>query len=94
MLGLKLDIKEDLNMNKPFSEMVEDELFNTRQRYSILNDISKELDNLLYENAYLKAENKELDRRIRMYQNSVDEGIKESRAVIATALRACLNKED
>ena len=81
-------------MDKPFSEMVEDELFNTRQRYSILNDISKELDNLLYENAYLRAENKELDRRIRMYQNSVDEGIKESRAAIATALRACLNNED
>ena len=81
-------------MDKPFSEMIDDELFDTRQRYSILNDISKELDNLLYENAYLRAENKELDRRIRMYQNSVDEGIKESRANIATALRACLNKED
>ena len=81
-------------MDKPFSEMIDDELFDTRQRYSILNDISKELDNLLYEKAYLRADNKELDRRIRMNQNSVDEGIKESRANIATALRACLNKED
>ena len=63
-------------MDKPFSEMIDDELFDTRQRYSILNDISKELDNLLYEKAYLRADDKELERRIRMYQNSVDEGIK------------------
>ena len=81
-------------MNKPFSEMVEDELFDTKQRYSILNNISKELNNLLYENAYLRAENKELNSQLKMYQDSVDEGIKESRASIAMALRACLNKED
>ena len=81
-------------MNKPFSEMVDDELFNTKQRYSILNDISKELNNLLYENAYLKAENKRLEEENKMYRDGVNESIKQGRTVIADALRACLNRED
>lgn len=81
-------------MNKPFSEMVDDELFNTKQRYNILNDISKELNNLLYENAYLRAENKRLEKENKMYRDGVTENIKQGRANIAMALRACLNKED
>lgn len=94
MLGLKLDIKEDLNRNKPFSEIVDDELFYTKQRYSILYAISKELNNLLYENAYLKAENKRLEEENKMYRDGVNESIKQGRTVIADALRACLNRED
>lgn len=81
-------------MNKPFSEMVDDELFNTKQRYNILNDISKELNNLLYENAYLKAENKRLEEENKMYREGVNESINHGRTVIAEALRACLNRED
>ena len=81
-------------MNKPFSEMVEDELFGTKQRYNILNDISKELNNLLYENAYLRAENKRLEEENKMYREGVTESINHGRTVIAEALKACLNKED
>lgn len=36
----------------------------------------------------------EAKRRIKMYQDSMDEGIKEGQANIAMALRACLNKDD
>lgn len=81
-------------MNKPFSEMVEDELYDTEYTFKTLSKISNELNNLLNENAYLKAENKELKRRIKMYQDSVDKGIKEGQANIAMALRACLIKDE
>lgn len=81
-------------MNKLFSEMIEDELYDTECAFKTLNKISKELNSLLYENAYLRAENEELKSRIKMYQDSINEGIKESRANIAMALKACLNKEN
>lgn len=81
-------------MNKPFSEMVGDELYDTECTFKTLNKIVNELNSLLNENAYLMAENKELKRRIKMYQDSTNEGIKESRANIAMALKACLNMED
>lgn len=81
-------------MDKPFSEMVEDELYDTKCSFKTLSKITNELNNLLNENAYLLAENKELRRQIKMYQDSINEDIEESKANIATALRACLNKED
>lgn len=81
-------------MNKPFSEMVEDELYNTECAFKTLNKIANELNSLLNENAYLMAENKELKRRIKMYQDSINEGIKESKANIVMGLKACLNTED
>lgn len=81
-------------MNKPFSEMVEDELCDTKCYFKTLSKIANELDNLLNENAYLKAENKELKRTIKMYQDSTDKCIKEGQANIAMALRACLNKDE
>ena len=36
------------------------------------------------------AENKELKRQLKMYQDSVNEGIQESKANVAMALKACL----
>ena len=81
-------------MNKPFSEMVEDELYDTKYSFKTLSKIANELNNLLNENAYLMAENKDLKRRIKMYQDSINEDIKESRANMAMALKACLNMED
>lgn len=81
-------------MDKPFSEMVEDELYDTKFTFKTLNNISKELNALLRENAYLRAENKTLNERIKMYQDSINEGIKESRANIAMALRTCLNDDE
>lgn len=81
-------------MNKPFSEMVKDELCDTECTFKTLNKIANEINSLLNENAYLMAENKELRRQIKMYQDSINEGIEESKANMATALRACLNKED
>lgn len=81
-------------MNKPFSEMVEDELCDAKCSFKTLSKIANELNSLLYENAYLMAENKELKRQIKMYQDSTNKGIKEGQANIAMALRACLNKDD
>lgn len=81
-------------MDKPFSEMVEDELFDTKCSFKTLSKIANELNDLLNENAYLMAENKELKKRIKMYQDSTDKGIKEGQANIAMALRACLNKDE
>lgn len=81
-------------MNKPFSEMVKDELYDTECTFKTLNKIVNELNSLLNENAYLMAENKDLKRRIKMYQDSINEGIKESRANMAMVLKACLNTED
>ena len=76
-------------MNKPFSEM-----FDTKQRYSILTDISKELNNLLYENAYLRAENERLEEENKMYRDNIKESIDNSMSTVGTLLHACLNKED
>ena len=45
-------------MNKLFSEMIEDEMCNSD--YKFLQGISSELRSILYENAYLRAENKML----------------------------------
>lgn len=81
-------------MDKPFSEILEDELCDTKFTFKTLNSIAKELNALLYENAYLRTENKLLNERIKMYQDSINEGIKESRTNIAVALRACLNKDE
>lgn len=81
-------------MNKPFSKMVEDELCDTECTFKTLNKIANEINSLLNENAYLMAENKELRRQIKMYQDSTNKGIKEGQANIAMALRACLNKDD
>ena len=77
-------------MYKPFSEIVKDELYDTECTFKTLNKIADELNSLLNENAYLMAENKELKRRLKMYQDGVNEGIKESKANIAIALKACL----
>lgn len=81
-------------MNKPFSEMVEDELCDTKCSFKTLSKIVNELNNLLNENAYLMAENKELKRRIKMYQDSMDKCIKEGQANMAMALRAWSNKDE
>ena len=81
-------------MNKPFSEIVNDELFDTRHRYSILNDISKELNSLLYENAYLRAENERLEEENKMYRDNIKESIDNSMSTVGTLLHAYLNKED
>ena len=81
-------------MNKPFSEMVKDELYDMECTFKTLSRIVNELDSLLNENAYLIAENKELKRQIKVYQDSINEGIKEGRENIAIALKACLNKDD
>lgn len=70
-------------MYKPFSEIVKDELYDTECTFKTLNKIANELNGLLNENAYLMAENKELRRQLKMYQDSVNEGI-------AMALKACL----
>ena len=62
-------------MYKPFSEIVKDELYDTECTFKTLNKIADELNSLLNENAYLMAENKELKRRLKMYQDGVNEGI-------------------
>jgi regulator of replication initiation timing len=77
-------------MNKSFSEMIKDERYDTECTFKTLNKIADELNSLLNENAYLMAENKELKRQLKMYQNSINEGIEESKANIAMALKACL----
>ena len=77
-------------MNKPFSEIVNEQLGHTESFYRTLSKVLSELNDILYENAYLKAENMELKRQNKMYQDSVNEGIEESKANIAMALRACL----
>lgn len=77
-------------MNKPFSEIVNEQLGHTESCYKTLSKITLELNDLMYENAYLMAENMELRRQLKMYQDSVNEGIKESKANIAMALKACL----
>lgn len=77
-------------MYKPFSEIVKDELYDTECTFKTLNKIANELNSLLNENAYLMAENKELRRQLKMYRDSVNEGIEESKANIAMALKACL----
>ena len=77
-------------MNKPFSEMVKEELYDTECTFKTLNKIANELNSLLNENAYLMAENKELKKQLKMYRDSVNEGIEESKANIAMALKACL----
>ena len=77
-------------MNKPFSQMVKEELYATECTFKTLNKIADELNSLLNENAYLMAENKELKRQLKMYRDRVNEGIEESKANIAMALKACL----
>ena len=77
-------------MDKPFSEIVNEQLCRTESFYKTLSKITSELNDLLYENAYLMAENMELRRQLKMYQDSVNEGIEESKANIAMALKACL----
>ena len=77
-------------MYKPFSELVKDELYDTECTFKTLNKIADELNSLLNENAYLMAENKELRRQLKMYRDSVNEAIEESKANIAMALKACL----
>ena len=77
-------------MNKPFSEMVKEELYDTECTFKTLNKIADELNSLLNENAYLMAENKELKRQLKMYRDSVNESIEEGKTNIAIALRACL----
>lgn len=81
-------------MDKPFSEILDDELCDTKFTFKTLSSISTELNALLRENSYLRTENKLLNERIKMYQDSINEGIKESRTNIAVALRACLNKDE
>lgn len=79
-------------MNKPFSEMVEDELYDIEYTFKTLSKIANELKGLLRRNAYLEAENKELKRRIKEYQNNAGESFKQAQANIAMALRDCLIK--
>lgn len=81
-------------MNKPFSEMVEDELYDTEYTFKTLSKIANELNRLLRRNAYLEAENKELKRRIKEYQNNASESFKQAQANVAMALRACLIKDE
>ena len=77
-------------MNKLFSEIVNEQLGHTESFYKTLSKVTSELNDILYRNAYLEAENMELKRQLKMYQDSVNEGINESKANIAMALRACL----
>ncbi len=77
-------------MNKPFSEIVNEQLGHTESFYKTLSKVTSELNDILYRNAYLEAENMELKRQLKMYQDSVNEGINKSKANIAMALRACL----
>ena len=81
-------------MDKSFSEILEDELYDTKFTFKTLSSISTELNALLRENSYLRAENKSLNERIKMYQDSINEGIKESRSFICAALKGCLNKDE
>lgn len=62
----------------------------TESFYKTLSKVTSELNDILYRNAYLEAENMELKRQLKMYQDSVNEGINESKANIAMALKACL----
>ena len=77
-------------MDKPFSEIVNEQLGYTESCYKTLRKITSELNDLMYDNAYLTAENMELKRRLKMYEDSVNKGIEESKVNIAMALRACL----
>ena len=54
-------------MNKPFSEIVNEQLGHTESFYRTLSKVLSELNDILYENAYLKAENMELKRQNKMY---------------------------
>lgn len=74
-------------MNKPFSEMVKDGRYDTEWTLKTLDKIANEVNSLLNENARLMVENKELKRQIKMYQDSINEGIKESRANMTMALK-------
>jgi cell division protein FtsB len=78
-------------MNKPFSEMVEDELYN--DRYELLKGISCELKEVLYENAYLRAENKMLKEENERYKKNINDNIKEQNSIIGELLTSFVNKK-
>lgn len=78
-------------MNKLFSEMVEDELYN--DRYELLKGISSELKEVLYENAYLRAENKMLKEENERYKKNIDDSIKEHNSIMGELLTSLVNKE-
>ena len=78
-------------MFKPFSEMVEDELYN--DRYELLKGISSELKEVLYENAYLRAENKMLKEENKRYKKNINDSIKEQNSVIGELLTSLVNRK-
>jgi cell division protein FtsB len=78
-------------MNKPFSEMVEDELYN--DRYELLKGISCELKEILCENAYLRAENKMLKEENERYKKNINDNIKEQNSIIGELLTSFVNKK-
>ena len=77
-------------MNKPFSEMIEDEVYNCN--YKFLQSISSELKSILYENAYLKAENKMLREENEHYRQDVQNRIKEHNSFVGELLTSLVNK--
>lgn len=77
-------------MNKLFSEMIEDEVCNSN--YKFLQSISSELKSILYENAYLKAENKMLREENERYIQDIQNQIKEHDSFVGELLTSFVNK--
>lgn len=81
-------------MCKLFSEMVNDEIYDTKYRYGSLSGVANELNDILYENAYLRAENKKLKEQIKMYQDNINESVQENLSNVSEFLKFCLNKTE
>lgn len=79
-------------MSKLFSEMVHDEAYNMSQRFGTLTDVLNELDALLHENAYLRAENKHLREMNERYEKNLHETIDNSMFNIGEALRSLVKE--
>lgn len=81
-------------MNKPFSDMLEDEMADTKFTYHTLNAISNELYNILRENAFLRVENKLLKDQVDKYEKDIHDRIEQHKSLIGDILTSLVNMDE
>ena len=81
-------------MNKPFSDILKDEMADTEFTYHTLNAISNELYSILRENAFLKAENKLLKDQVDKYEKGIHYSIERHKSLIGDILTSLVNTDE
>lgn len=81
-------------MNKPFSDMLKDEMADTEFTYRTLNAISNELYSILRENAFLRVENKLLKDQVDKYEKDIHDRIEQHQSLIGDILTSLVNTDE